>query len=268
MVNTEDERIQTLMGLGLTFCQAKSYLTLVINGRCTAKTISRLSKVTRQDIYRIMPKLETLGLAQKVLSIPNEWKAAPINEGLAILLERKNKQFSELKKETTKLLNSFKENNKATESKEKNVEFIIVPGGETHLRWITKRLGRVKKSTNAFVTWNAFQSMVFNESKQFKKLLGRDVKFRHIIYGIDGTKNEIKLDPYLENPNFQVRYIQNPPLAAIAIFDGKEAVFSNPAKDLLAPPKLWSNNTHFVALLQKYFDVTWEKAHEHINEEQ
>jgi len=262
-LNTEDERIQTLMDLGLTFCQAKSYLTLVLNGRCTAKTISCLSKVTRQDIYRIMPTLQKLGLAQKILSIPTEWKAVPIDEGLAILLERKNKQFSELQEKTTKLLGSFRENSERTERREQGSDFIIIPGGETHMRWITKKIGKVKKSNDVFVTWDIFNYMIFNESKQFKKLLERDVKFRHIIYCIDRTKtkNEVGLDPYLkENPNFQVRYILNPPLASIVLFDKKEVVFSDPARHLLETSKLWSNNPHFVALIQEYFETKWETA--------
>lgn len=263
-MNSEGERIQTLMGLGLTFCQAKGYLALVLNGSCTAKTLSRFSKVTRQDIYRIMPKLQQLGLAQKILTIPTEWKAAPIDEGLAILLERKNKQFSELQKKTTKLLSSFREdNNKRKGHKEKGPNFMIIPGGETHMRWITRKLGKVKKSNDVFVPWDIFKYMMFNESKQFKKLLERDVKFRHIIYCIDGTKNEIGFDPHLkENPNFQVRYILNPPLASIALFDEKEVVFSNPTRNLLATPKLWSNNPHFVALIQEYFETKWETAQE------
>ena len=260
-MNVEDERMQTLMGLGLTFCQAKVYLALVLNESCTAKTISHLSKVTRQDIYRIMPKLETLGLAQKILSIPTEWEAAPIDEGLTILMERKNKQFSDLKEKMTKLLGNFRENSKRTESGEKGSEFMIIPGGETHMRWIIKRLGKVKKNNDVFVTWNIFKYMTFNESKQFKNLLEKGVKFRHIIYGIDETENEIELDPYFkENPNFQTRYILNPPLASIALFDEKEVVFSNPEKNLLASPKLWSNNPHFVALIQEYFETQWKTA--------
>jgi sugar-specific transcriptional regulator TrmB len=267
-LNAEDERIQTLMGLGLTYCQAKGYLTLVLNGSCTAKTISRLSKVTRQDIYRIMPTLQKLGLAQKVLGIPIEWKATPIDKGLAILLERKNKQLSELHEKTTELLSSLRENNKRTERREDWSEFVIVPEGETHRHWMIKKLGEAQTSNDLFITRDMFEYMLRNESKQFKKLLDRGVKFRHIIYGIDEIKNEIELDPYLkENPNFQVRYISDTPIASTALFDNKEAIFNNPQENPLVGPKLWSNNPHFVALIQNYFDATWKTAHENINKE-
>jgi sugar-specific transcriptional regulator TrmB len=262
-LSAEEERIETLMSLGLTFCQAKVYLALVPNGSCTAKTLSRLSKVTRQDVYRIMPKLQKRGLVQKALTIPTEWEAAPIGEGVALLLERKNRQFLRLQEKTIELLSSFRENNKKPEQMEKVSEFVIVPGGETHIRWITKKLEKVKKSNDAFVPLNIFKNMLFNQSKQFKKLLDKDVKIRHIIYDIDKTKDEIELDPYLkENPNFRLRCILNPPLASIALFDEKEVVFSNPARNLLATPKLWSNNPHFVALFQEYFETKWKTAQE------
>lgn len=43
----------------------------------------------------------------------------------------------------------------------------------------------------------------------------RGVKFRHIVYNLDETKDEIELDPYLKkNPKFQVSYLLNFPLAA------------------------------------------------------
>ena len=50
--------VQTLMDLGLTSRQAKIFMTLLQNRNCTAKMISQISKVTREDVYRIMPKLE------------------------------------------------------------------------------------------------------------------------------------------------------------------------------------------------------------------
>jgi sugar-specific transcriptional regulator TrmB len=262
-LNIEDERIQTLMDLGLTFCQAKVYLALVPNGSCTAKTLSRLSKVTRQDIYRIMPTLQKLGLAQKILTIPTGWEATPIDEGLAILLEHKNKQFSELQKKTTKLLNKFKKHKKRTEWQEEWEEFVIIHGSETFKHWLNKKMEEVQNSKGAFVTWDLLRRVLFDELKQIKRDLKRGVKFRYIVYGFDEKNDEIELDPYLKkNPNFQIRYILNPPLAAIAVFDEKEVVFSSPTRNLLATPKLWSNNPHFVALIQEYFETKWETAQE------
>jgi sugar-specific transcriptional regulator TrmB len=62
----QDEEVQTLTCLGLTLCQARVYLALARSGMSTAKTISKVSKVTREDIYRIMPTLQKLGLVENI----------------------------------------------------------------------------------------------------------------------------------------------------------------------------------------------------------
>ncbi|MCW4047841.1 MAG: hypothetical protein NWE99_09855 [Candidatus Bathyarchaeota archaeon] len=60
-----DECVQTLMGLGLTLLQAKTYLALATLGKADVKMISKASNVARQDIYRVMPVLQKLGLGKK-----------------------------------------------------------------------------------------------------------------------------------------------------------------------------------------------------------
>jgi DNA polymerase III alpha subunit len=56
------------MDLGLTLLQAKIYLALSKTGKATIKTISKASNSARQDIYRIMPTLQKLGLAEKIIA--------------------------------------------------------------------------------------------------------------------------------------------------------------------------------------------------------
>ncbi|MEX2723761.1 MAG: helix-turn-helix domain-containing protein [Candidatus Freyarchaeota archaeon] len=65
MSHHDYEYIQTLTDLGLTFLQAKTYLNLAKLGKANVQTIAKASNVARQDIYRIMPSLQKLGLAEK-----------------------------------------------------------------------------------------------------------------------------------------------------------------------------------------------------------
>jgi len=48
------ERIETLTSLGLTLNQARAYLSLLQLGPVGAKELAESSKITRQDIYRVM----------------------------------------------------------------------------------------------------------------------------------------------------------------------------------------------------------------------
>lgn len=107
----QDEHVQTLMGLGLKFLQAKTYLALAKLGKADVKTISKASNVARQDIYRIIPTLEKLGLAEKIIANPTMYKATPIKEGLSILLQNRKEEIADLQKKTTSLINNFHANN-------------------------------------------------------------------------------------------------------------------------------------------------------------
>lgn len=94
----EDERVQTLMNLGLTLLQAKIYLALAQAGKTKIETISKASNIARQDIYRIMPTLQKLGLAEKIVTTPTMYKATPIKEGYYLLLQNKTQEYTELRK--------------------------------------------------------------------------------------------------------------------------------------------------------------------------
>ena len=84
MTNQERET-QTLLDLGLTKAQATVYLTFVRSGQARVKTIRELSKIARQDIYRIINELVELGLVQKIIKTPNEFEAIPIMDGFSIV---------------------------------------------------------------------------------------------------------------------------------------------------------------------------------------
>ena len=95
-----DEPIQTFMSLGLTFLQAKLYLTLVKLGNSggEVRKISRESNIARQDVYRILPQLEKLGLAVKIIASPTIYCATPLENGFSMLLNQKTDEYIELQK--------------------------------------------------------------------------------------------------------------------------------------------------------------------------
>ncbi|PVX25598.1 MAG: hypothetical protein CW691_04155 [Candidatus Bathyarchaeum sp.] len=265
MKKAKEEAIETLQHLGLTFSQSRIYLSLVNSGEATAKIISKMSGVARAEVYRTIPTLQKLGLAEKVLTIPIKFKATPPKEGLAFLLKQKNMKHTELQEKTTKLIDEFTES-KETKLIEEGTEFVIIPEGKMHRRWIVKRRSKTQKSVDVFVTPGALRYEIHNDFEQFQELLEKGVKIRYLVFSSSEIKNEVKINPYLiKNPDFQIRSIANVPLVATVVFDNKEGVLSNPTNNLLMGPKLWSNNPHFIALVQNYFETVWKTAKEYKN---
>jgi len=81
---------KTLRELGLTSSQARVYLTLIKTGDpATVKTLNTISKVARQDLYRILTELRELSLVEMVIGNPTMFRAIPLPEAITILVERK-----------------------------------------------------------------------------------------------------------------------------------------------------------------------------------
>ena len=70
------EQIQFLKALDLNYSEARVYIALLKNERVTAKTISIYSEVGRQEVYRSIASLESLGFViqtsrKKAMQIEN-----------------------------------------------------------------------------------------------------------------------------------------------------------------------------------------------------
>ena len=69
-------------------------------------------------------------------------------------------------------------------------------------------------------------------------------------------------------PNYELRYILNPPSAIIGIFDKKRVLVTTSASVGLAEaPSLWSNNPCLLSIVNDFFELTWITAMETIPED-
>ena len=59
---SDDENTDLLLGLGLSLNQARVYLAILKLEKTTVASVTRFSKVRREDVYRILPSLEKMGL--------------------------------------------------------------------------------------------------------------------------------------------------------------------------------------------------------------
>ena len=121
------DHIQVMTRLGLTSNQAKIYLALCKSGISDAKQVSENSNVERSETYRIIAKLEKLGLVERIISAPSKFRAISMQDTVSVLMERRIKETSELKAKTNEMLKKFKNNNARTALKEGEHQFILVP---------------------------------------------------------------------------------------------------------------------------------------------
>ena len=74
------------MGLGLSPNQAKVYQTILKLGNVPVGLIAKSSSVRREDVYKVLPTLEKMGLVEKLLGKPAMIRATSVAGALASLI--------------------------------------------------------------------------------------------------------------------------------------------------------------------------------------
>ncbi|MCW4043886.1 MAG: hypothetical protein NWE94_00010 [Candidatus Bathyarchaeota archaeon] len=247
--------------LGLTLLEAKVYCALSQTGKATIKTIAKTSSIARQDIYRIMPELQKLGLVEKILAAPTSYKAIPFKEGLSVLLQNRTHEYSELQKKAMDIINNFDDGNDEVTPQEEDSQFIIT----SSQKLLHKRLGeghrRAQKSIYAVGGWRSIRKMLYNRFEPFKESLKKGVKIWVITekHEIDKATRKILL-ALKDYPLFEIRYLAVPVPVKTVIHDEKEVnmcIAIPPENDV---PSIWSSNPQFVKVMTAYFEELWNKA--------
>ena len=105
--NTETmEKRNIFSGLklfGLTDYESKAYTALVLSGPSKAGVLSHESKIPQSKIYEVLENLMSKHLVEMFSGRPKEFKAIPPKSALGSLLDEKEKEFSYLKAQASKI---------------------------------------------------------------------------------------------------------------------------------------------------------------------
>ena len=247
-----------LTELGLSPLQAKVYVALIQLQDPTATAASKLSKVARQEVYRITEELEALGIVHRTVSTPVRFQATPLNEALTILMERRIKITSGLMKKIKDL------SREAEKKQEKTVSSYVIKELSPNETWFGNSPLKLESATS-FDLMTSFDrlSTRFNaDAKVFKKMVMTKRKLIRII-----TDKPPGDSPFWElinslsvYPCFQMRFLDQKPEAVVIIFSKKEAALSFSIDNPPGPPYLFANHPAFLYLAQAHFESVWQRA--------
>jgi sugar-specific transcriptional regulator TrmB len=257
-----EERVETLNQLGLTFNQARAYLALLELGSASAREVAKRSKITRQDIYRVIPALQEIGIIEKKVAIPTLYAALPMRQGLSILLERKTIAQEQLHKKTIELMLDLKNNPKKQQPHEDN-QFSMISGKKVITQKIKKDIQKAHISLDIVTSKERFSLTLLELEDFYNKVLKKGIEIR-IITENQQIANEAQevIHTLAKKPGFKIRYIDKKPEAIVSIIDKKQAfIILSSTAHLQNASALLSNNECFAALVQSYFEEKWLKAH-------
>jgi len=262
-LDLEIQEIKTYMGLGLTKNQARIYLNLTRSGISTVNQISNCSKVAREEVYRVCPKLVNLGLIEKAITSPIRFEAVPIEEGISLLVKRRTREINDLHKKAIKLATitkKFGQKNDETNFQNNHSNFVMIPKRAVIIKRIKQATDSAQESVSIITSMKRHPHALFVFDEEIKNAISRGVKFRVIVGEIKEDLPEIA-KKFSKHPLTSVKYISSSPTAVIMLVDkSKGFIITSPTAQLEESPALQLKNLSIVKMLQEYFEYVWSTA--------
>ncbi len=259
----QEDLVAKLEKFGFTTNQAKTYLNIVESGKTKVGRIAVKTHLCRQDIYKLLPKLEKMGLITISIDKPCMIEAVPIEKALDNLVskerEKVNLRFSYLENNLKEIINSIQEqpvNKEETRFSLLNADEAIKNKEHLTFRKIRKEFLLV---TNI--------ERIETKSRHFRDLLqataGNKVKTRLIVFAKDDSdtvKGSIeKIAP--STGRFIAKSIKKDPCTNYQIIDNKEIWIGTQQKtENGSQCMLWTNDQNVIHIYRENFKRIWRQA--------
>ncbi len=265
---------KVLVNLGLSPTQAKIYCTIFQAGQTTVKEISKCCNVAREDVYKNLPILQSLGLIAKHVSSPVQYHAVQPKEAISILLAAKEEQYKNLREQANETLRSLTQMKPSVNSISEELETTFVSSVE-NVKIAISATKEAKETIDFTTRYNLFTYAMNSLSlakyiREMKEAADRGIKFRMIIDKPENTKPVSELSfsvtnskRLVQHKNFEYKYLETPIDCIMIIYDDKKALIETSIeRDVKITPQIWTNNPVLVELCKTYFKKHWNEASE------
>lgn len=256
-----EKLVKELVSFGLTENEAKTYLALLQLTQATAHVIAKLSNIPRQEIYRILPQLEKLGLIEVVVTKPAQFIAVEPQKALIELIENQkeafSKQIAQLEAKKTSLENELtKVQGKSAGLKlPPSVQFVLISGRHQ----VNNKIRAMLEKANSTVLWASpkleiRRAIIYDRDEMLRKCAQRGVKIRILTEAdADNIREITRLSKFCE-----IRHV--PGIASLmTIVDDKEILIGSAvhSSDEEVIHELWTNDAGQVETMKDFFERVW-----------
>jgi sugar-specific transcriptional regulator TrmB len=263
---TLEEDANMLIAFGFTFNQAKVYAAITRLHAASVGSISRMAKVRREHVYRTLPKLEKMGLVERLLGTPEKIEAIPVEDAFAILIKKQQyeaeKKVSTLKAEAKTFLDHLKQRDWTNTASEGESQFSLVTEKDAIMSKIAALIGNSKTQVAIAASRRKLAKFLFFFSDVLKKATKKGVRI-HLLTEMphEGDTLPRLIEEYISpGTSLELRY-STELVAHYIIGDRNETLIETSTEaDFAESPSLYANNRSLLALMQKSFVETWKNS--------
>lgn len=242
---------------GLTEYESKAYTTLVLKGSSKAGILARESKIPQSKIYEVLENLMSKHLVEMFSGRPKEFKAIPPKSAMESLMDEKEKEFSHLKAQASKISSILKPQDDQE----------ILGGVWTHKgeKWnqFFNRLSEMLENADKYayaITRDFSWTSKLNDA--VAKVVKDKVDFRIMGMGQINDSNRARAKWYLDH-GIPVKIFETSIHPRILVVDGKEVLIRldhNPLKKEFSFHSIWSQDPSLVKVMDEYMKNLWKMS--------
>lgn len=256
-----DENTDLLLGLGLSLNQARVYLVILKLEKTTVGQIAKFSKVRREDIYRLLPSLEKMGLVERLMGKPTQIRATPISDALTFLVsEEKNRFDDRLSGMRISVQRLSLKDWKQPLPGEASI-YILIAEKKAILAKTSELIGNSRKEVALIADKARIIPVLSQFSDECRQAIKKGSVIRLIFEGEcpDSLLKE-KVQKLIDGASVHVKFHRDP-LNHFIMSDDKEALITTSKETGLGEsPSLWTNNSNLLGVLRTSFESDWQKA--------
>lgn len=264
-----DEAANIFGFFGLNKTKARIYIAINVLGAATASEIASLSKIRREEVYRILPELEETGVVTSKLDAPRRFMATDPATSVEILVKLKTDAMKreidalQLKKAdlisrlSTTSFGVYEENTIEALARQDNVD-----------KRYTQMIKKARNSMMLTASSDELEKILIAKSKE--QPLEGQLEIRTILNKGDLADHpdssdytdfvrRIRLLSIKANCGVELKRVDKTPFKVLVI-DRKEAVWGESKSGKMNSRFLWTNDQMHVGILRRAFETLWQEA--------
>ncbi len=254
-----DEKTLARLGMfGMTEYEAKVYLTLLVRGAQEASKVSKTSGLPRPHTYSVLKSLQMRGLVTVIPEAVNRYRAVPLDEGLDVLIEEKEKQFDSLRNAKDLLLSEIKP--KESIPSENHAIVQLYNGRQNVYKLIDEMFRRCEHRADIMTTSHGIVRFYKYFSDVASEFRSKDIRVRFMAPVTPEVREYArKLAALVE-----LQHIDSMPPIRFVLVDSQEVLFAEyPEDDFKSTGRetgIWINQEDLARMMQTLFDNTWKNT--------
>ncbi len=266
----DEDLVQELLAFGLSVNQAKAYLSIIQSAlQATVNTISATTKIHQQDVYKILPKLEKMGLITKTVERPVAIKAIPPEKALNYIIvveqQKANQKIKHLKRTAKALAQAIEKTQKQnqTDQEQMGIQAVFLTTDNAVNNKLNAAYANAKTQCDSVMNFELMQRRLPLLEKRYQALSTNKTKTRILLNNIENVEAAKKILKQIIPPtgDFTLKQAGKITIKPYLIIDNVEIYISSQRKTPRGfPCMLWTNSKNIMSIYQDNFEKAWKNS--------